>query len=74
MASWRDSASQQTQEDLDDLLGSTLDLAQHQLRTRGEFYPFAMTVNTSGERETVAVDIPNDHPMSSEVITTLIKS
>lgn len=71
MASWRDTTSQQAQDDLDGLLGPALGFAQQQLEERGEFYPYAVVVDTDGQQRVVAADIGSDHPASADLITTL---
>lgn len=72
MASWRDGASQQTQDDLDGLLGPSLGFAQQQLDKHGEFYPYAVVVDDDGQQRMVAADTDHDQPASAELITTLI--
>ena len=49
MAGWRDSASQDVQDDLDGLLNKTLPFAEQMLRESGEFYPFAASVALDGQ-------------------------
>ncbi|MBF6363888.1 hypothetical protein IU447_27665 [Nocardia farcinica] len=46
--SWRDSAPELVQNDLDGLLDSALSLAEQHLAERGGFFPFAMTVGLDG--------------------------
>ena len=74
MASWRDTASQQAQDDVDGLLESALGFAQQQLDKYREFYPYAVVVHSDGQQRMVAADIGNEQPPSADVITTLIAS
>jgi hypothetical protein len=56
MASWRSTASAQTQADLDGLLNDVLPFAQQQLAKRGAFFPFGATVLAEGEVRLKAAD------------------
>lgn len=47
---WRESASQQTQDDVDDLFADSLDFAQTELRQHRSFSPFAFVVDHDGQR------------------------
>lgn len=74
MTSWRDSASQRAQDDLDGLLNVTLPFAQQILAGRSEFYPFGATVTVSGETRLLACDPgQGEHPASAEVLSTLLE-
>ncbi|MEU4649238.1 hypothetical protein [Nocardia fluminea] len=48
--SWRETTPQPVQDDMDDLLDAALILAEEQLTQRGEFYPFSMAIDASGDR------------------------
>jgi hypothetical protein len=73
MTSWRDSASQQAQDDLDGLLNMTLPFAQQMLAKRGEFYPFGATVTTSGKMQLLAGELGQEHPASADVVSLLVE-
>lgn len=73
MTSWRDSASQQSQADLDGLLNVTLPFAQQMLAKSGEFYPFGASVTAAGETRLIAGDPGQcEHPASAEVVSSLL--
>ena len=70
MTSWRDGATQQSQDDLDGLMRVTLPFAQQMLAKAGEFYPFGMIVTVDGDTEMFAADPGSgEHPASVEVRT-----
>jgi hypothetical protein len=73
MTSWRDSASQQSQDDLDGLLKVTLPFAQQMLAKSGEFYPFGAAVTASGETQLIAGDpTQGERPASTEVLSSML--
>jgi hypothetical protein len=49
MAGWRDSASQLSQDDLDDLADRAMTMSRLSLEKRGGFHPFALTVSSDGQ-------------------------
>lgn len=70
MASWRDSASAQAQEQLDELLNVVLPFAQQQLAAHGEFFPYAAAIGADGQPELIA-SVPaggSERPASADVI------
>jgi hypothetical protein len=71
MTSWRDSASQQAQADLDGLLNITLPFAQQVLAKRGEFYPFAGTVTGGGETRLLAGGLGQGYPAAGGILSLL---
>jgi hypothetical protein len=74
MSSWRDSTSQQSQDDLDSLLNAVLPLAQRLLGESGEFYPFGADLTLSGETSMVMghPGSGDNNPASSDVFDLLV--
>ena len=73
MASWRETASQQTQDDLDRLLELTLPFAQQQLAAHGELFPFAAAVDVDGEPRLISADPSlGERPASMDVLDQLV--
>lgn len=74
MATWRDTASAQSQNDLDSLLNVALGFAQQQLATHGEFFPFAAALGTNGETEMIAArpSASTDRPAPADVIASCL--
>jgi hypothetical protein len=73
MTSWRETTSQQAQEDLDALLELTLPFAQQQLAEHGEFFPFAAAVGADGAPRLIAADPGlGERPASRDVLDQLV--
>lgn len=72
MTSWRDSASQQTQDDLDGLLNDALPFAQQMLEKNGEFYPYGRALTLDGEGIALGGWTGDDRPASQEVLSVLL--
>ena len=73
MTSWRDSASEEAQADLDGLLNAALGFAQQQLAQHGEFFPFAVAVRADGQVGMIAAHPrETDHPASGDVIASCV--
>lgn len=74
MASWRENASSQSQDDLDCLLDAALGFAQQQLDARGEFFPYAAAIGTDGEAELITArpDADDERPRSVDVIDACV--
>jgi hypothetical protein len=79
MASWRENASPQAQQALDELLNVALGFAQQELTSHGEFFPYAVVMRADGQTELVAPrpEAADDQPASADMIaacrTTLAK-
>jgi hypothetical protein len=74
MPSWRDSASQYAQDDLDSLLNSSLPLARQMLEKHGEFFPFGAAISLNGETRMVVGDPgQGERPESDDVIATVLE-
>lgn len=58
MATWRDTATEQAQADLDGLSDAAVEFALESIKARGEFLPFALAVSVEGEREVIAPNYP----------------
>ncbi len=73
MASWRATASQQAQDDLDDLMSRAFPFAQQMLAAYGEFFPYAVGLGQSGEVRMFAADAGGDEqPPTTEVLHELV--
>jgi hypothetical protein len=73
MTSWRETTSQQAQEDLDALLELTLPFAKQQLAEHGEFFPFAAAVGADGAPRLIAADPGlGERPASTDVLDQLV--
>lgn len=72
MASWRDSASPQAQDDLDGLLNAVLPFAEQTITKHGEMYPFGAAVTADGQVAMLATDPGSgEHPASQDVLDAL---
>jgi hypothetical protein len=72
--SWRDSASEQAQNDLDGLVSTALPFATQQLYKHGEFFPCGVALNDAGEARMVAGDPgQGERPASTAVLSTMVE-
>jgi hypothetical protein len=72
VASWRDSTSQQAQDDLDGLLNAALLFAEQTISKYGEMYPFGAAVTADGELKMLAADPGSgEHPASQVILDGL---
>ena len=73
MASWRDTASEEAQSDLDGLLNTALPAAEQLLEKYGEFFPFGAAVGMNGETKLLASDPGHsDHPSRSDEVLSML--
>jgi len=74
MPSWRDSASQLAQDDLDGLLDAALPFAQEMLAKHGEFFPYGAATTAAGETKLIAADPDEgEQPESMSVLASLVE-
>lgn len=71
MPSWRDSASAETQTDMDRLLNLALPFAQQMLAKHGEFFPYAVAIDDDGHEQMVAGHPGGEQPPSADVLSVL---
>lgn len=74
MTSWRDNASAEAQQHLDDLLNVTLGFAQRQLEQHGEFFPYAAVIDKQGDARMIAArpEGGGESPPSADVIAACV--
>jgi hypothetical protein len=73
MTSWRDSASDLAQADLDGLLNALIPLAQQELEKLGEFFPFGAMVTADGETRLLGADaMQGERPDSASIRSMLL--
>ena len=71
VTSWRDSASGQAQIDVDSLLNAALPFAQQMLDQHGEFFPYGVAIDASGETHMAAGYTGEERPPSQSVLDIL---
>jgi hypothetical protein len=73
VTSWRDSASEQAQIDVDSLLNAALPFAQQMLDQHGEFFPYGVAIDASGETHMAAGYTGEERPPSQSVLDILVQ-
>jgi len=71
VSSWRDSASVESQADMDNLFNEAPAFVKQMLAKSGEFFPYALAVTQDGRKKMVAGYTGSEHPPSTEVLTLL---
>lgn len=72
MASWRDTASAATQEDLDALFELVLRFAEQMLGEHGEFFPFGASISNDGDASLMAAGPDSgEAPRPDQLLATL---
>jgi hypothetical protein len=74
MNAWRETASEETQNDLDRLADATIAAARNFLERNGEFIPFPMAIKADGELALIGLEQPQtpEIPLSEEVIDGIV--
>jgi hypothetical protein len=73
VTSWRDSASEQAQNDVDSLLNAALPFAQEMLERHGEFFPYGVAIDLDGAEHMVSTYDGDERPPSQAVLETLVQ-
>ncbi|HEY5320421.1 MAG TPA: hypothetical protein VIJ76_06065 [Galbitalea sp.] len=75
MTSWRDTTSEEAQNDLDRLADATIAAARNFLDRNGEFIPFPMAIKADGELALIGLQQPETPqiPLSQDVIDGIIE-
>lgn len=76
MSSWRDEASPQAEQELDELLNLAVGFAQHELAKRGEFFPYAAAIGEGGKPELIAAEPgqADARPQGVDVIASCVEA
>lgn len=74
MTSWRDTTSEEAQNDLDRLADATIAAARNFLDRNGEFIPFPMAIKADGELALIGLQQPEtpEIPVPQDVIDGII--
>jgi len=74
MTAWRDTASEEAQDDLDRLADVTIAAARNFLDRNGQFIPFPMAVKADGELALIGLSQPDtqEFPVAQEVIDGIV--
>jgi hypothetical protein len=74
MASWRDSASEQAQADVDALVEASLPFAQQMLDEHGALLPYGVALSDQGQIRMVAADVGQQaRPSNVELVALLVE-
>ena len=60
--------------DLDQLLGASVEAAVELLSRDGEFYPFALALKADGQVISPAIDPGSEHPTADHVVDLLVEA
>ena len=72
MASWRDDATEEAQDDLDELVNAAMVFAQRMLYRHREFYPYAVALEANGETRMLGANEGDNYPSSTDLLRGLI--
>jgi hypothetical protein len=74
MTSWRETTSEQAQDDLDRLADATIAAARNFLDRNGEFIPFPIAIKADGELALIGLQQPEttEIPLSQDVIDGIV--